>query len=417
MTEKRTPENGKGGGNKSPKNVQLNPFVGATNGTTATTKLAHAIKLADELNDFVQPKHNVHGEIKKMIAKIQNALVAAGKEQKALEAKAQESEEKAKKWRDLAENTTVRAQPIMDMLQTPVTRPQSKRGRQTPESPGNTASKKPRKTRDPTRKADEWKEVQRKEKKTQRSNQKLQPKTVRPRADALIVGIGENATYADVLRKVKSDPNLKGLGDQVARIRRTKNGEILFELRRDPSAKSSEFKELMEKSLGEAAKVRALAQEVTIECRNLDEVTTDAELRTALKEQFETGEAIQTATIRLRKAYGEMQIATIKLPTEVANKMLETGKVKVGWTVCTLRATQQLERCFKCMGFGHKAMQCKGADRSKLCRRCGEEGHLGRTCTKQPKCMLCPAGEASDHMTGSFRCPAYKEAMAKRGWR
>lgn len=388
---------------KSPmkKNTQIG--ITATKETISNTKLEEATKLVQELSEFVAARNNVHHDIKRMVTKIQKALLDAGKERKSLE-------ESAGNWQKLAGQ---KAQSVD--LTTPVNRP--KRGRQSPESPRTgSIAKKPKSAH--TNEESEWKKVKKKkEKKPQHAKEKQRPKTVRPMADALLVGASGETTYADILRKVKNDPNLKGLNDQVARIRRTRNGEMLFELKKDPSAKSSAFKELVEQSLGDAAKVRALSQETMVECRNLDEVTTDQDLRKALEEQFQIGDAAQTAPIRLRKAYGDTQIATIKLTTEVANRLLEKGKVKVGWTVCSIRAMQQPERCYKCMGFGHQAKQCRGTDRSKLCRRCGEEGHISRTCTKPPKCMLCTAEKDRDHVTGGQKCPALKAAMTARRWR
>lgn len=54
---------------------------------------------------------------------------------------------------------------------------------------------------------------------------------------------------------------------------------MLFELKKDPSVKSTVFKMLVAKSFGEVALVRALLQESMIEYRDLDEITTEDELR------------------------------------------------------------------------------------------------------------------------------------------
>lgn len=187
---------------------------------------------------------------------------------------------------------------------------------------------------------------------------------------------------------------------------------MLFELKKDPAVRSSAFKALVEKSLGEEANVRALSQEKVIECRDMDEITTKEEVESALREHC--GDV--SMTIRLRKAYGDMQTAVIRLPTAAANKLLEKGKVKVGWSVCPLRAVpriaKQMERCFKCMSFGHQARNCEGPDRSDLCRKCWEKGHVAKDCKKQPRCMLCRKEDGNNHMTGGFQCPAYKKAMA-----
>ena len=47
------------------------------------------------------------------------------------------------------------------------------------------------------------------------------------------------------------DPKLKELGENVVKTRRTQKGDILFELKKDPNVKSSAFKTLVEKTVGE----------------------------------------------------------------------------------------------------------------------------------------------------------------------
>lgn len=355
-----------------------------------------ARKFVDELYEYIKDRHNVHGTIKSLTVKIKKVLGDVEREKR------------------LGGTTT----PLV-VLKTPVlnaTPRLAKRKKTSPELPRESAKKQKDHHKSPAKKENgkkpedmEWETVGGR---SDQEKKKKKPKTVKLKADALIVAMDSQESYADVLRKVKGEPTLKELGDKVARIRRTQKGELLFELKRDPSTKSSAFKELMEKALGVEARVRALSHEAVIECRNMDEITSVDELREALKVQFELGEAAESLDIRTWKSYGNMQSASIRLPGSVANKLLEVGKVKVGWTVCTLKITEQPERCFKCMGFGHRAAKCQGPDRSDLCRRCGEKGHIAKGCTKKPKCVLCTDQEGRDHPTGCAKCPAFKMAVA-----
>ncbi|XP_062714136.1 uncharacterized protein LOC134290922 [Aedes albopictus] len=215
---------------------------------------------------------------------------------------------------------------------------------------------------------------------------------------------------------MRTNPDLRELGEDVKKIRHTRNGEMILELRRDPKGSSSSYKELTEKAMGDKVEVRALCPEATLLCKDLDEVTSEQEVELAMKEQCELGEA--RMTIRVRNGPSGTKVASIKLPIDAANKALRVGKIKIGWCVCPLSISQQPEVCFKCLEYGHLARDCKGPDRSKLCRRCGEEGHKAQDCRKSPKCLICANTENSNHPTGGRRCPAFKQVSAtKSQWR
>jgi hypothetical protein len=200
----------------------------------------------------------------------------------------------------------------------------------------------------------------------------------------------------------------------VSRVRRTHNGELLLELSKDSSVKSDDFKAAVAKSLGDKATVKHLSHVITIECRDMDEITEPIEICKALEEQFSI-EDIELKDIRnMRKTFRGTQAAEFDLPAEAAKRVLSSGKIKIGWSVCRLRERFQPKRCFRCMNFGHWARDCTGVDRSRQCRRCGLEGHLAATCTGVRKCLICNDKEttASDHITGSSRCPEYRRALS-----
>jgi Zinc knuckle len=386
------------------------------------SSLEYADKLVNDMAAYAATRSNVHGELRTMLTKLQRVMLELNKD-----------------W-DIREETIRKK--ATEPEETVAPRTSFKRVRNSSESPPMTpALKVPRNGKEqkiPSPKVplqgdqrqgmDEeegWEIAGRKKKKIRKAKpmpeKKPQPRNarkVRPKSDALVIEAKDENSYADILRKVKSDPTLKELGDQVARIRRTKKGEMLFELKGDSLVKSVTFKELMGKVLGESAAVRALTQETVVEVNNLDEITTEEELREALIEQFSLGDIGSTAKVKMRKAYGGTQIGTIKLPMAEANKLLEAGKIKVGWTICQLRAPRtQLLRCYRCLGFGHVASGCKLTDRSKSCWKCGEDGHVSKTCTNKPNCVLCQKDGENNHVTGSLKCNAYKTAKARQGWR
>ena len=235
--------------------------------------------------------------------------------------------------------------------------------------------------------------------------------TRRQRADAIVVQTTGATSYADILRKVKTDPALVEMGEKVIRIKRNQKGQMMFELKREEDAKRADLQEAVSKALGEVATVTMRTQEVNIVCKDMDEVTTKEELLEALEKEFGINSIPLTAVRSMRTSFAETQTAIISLPFEQAKKALAVGKVKIGWTICRLREATKPRMCFRCLDFGHMAKDCKNEDRSKRCRRCGGEGHIAKDCTKDPQCMLCKAGDKpAPHITGSGRCPKFRSA-------
>lgn len=83
--------------------------------------------------------------------------------------------------------------------------------------------------------------------------------------------------------------------------------------------------------MGEKVQVKAMCPEVTLQLRDLDWITTEEEVRTAIKKQCDL-ETVQM-TVRLRRAPLGTQAASIKLPVDAGNKALEVGKIRVGCSV------------------------------------------------------------------------------------
>ncbi|XP_049548805.1 tol-Pal system protein TolA-like [Anopheles darlingi] len=197
----------------------------------------------------------------------------------------------------------------------------------------------------------------------------------RARGDAIRVEM-KGITYADLLRKITSDPALEAMEMEVVRTRTTRKGDMLIELRAGAKVPTMELRSMVQKSLGQEEGVKALSHDTAIECRNLDSITTESELEKALKEQCGVKEI---SSLRLRKGFDNMKVATVWLHPQEAGKLLAKGSVKLRWSVCPIRVAPRVDpstrKCYKCLELGHLSVNCKGPDRSKLCYNCGGEGH------------------------------------------
>lgn len=79
-------------------------------------------------------------------------------------------------------------------------------------------------------------------------------------------------------------------------------------------------------------------------------------------------------------------MVTLKMSRWLLNHI---GKVYIGWTSTEVRE-RPLARCYRCHGFGHTSVTCRGPDLIGTCRKCGIGGHLEKECTTTDKtCVAC----------------------------
>lgn len=264
----------------------------------------------------------------------------------------------------------------------------------------------------------EWTKVEKKKVGRNIADKKTEEKVKhqkRLRPDAIIIKAAEGSSYADILRKIKTDVSLKTIGDAVTTIRRTATGDLLLQLK-NTSEKTASYRSSINEALGSEVEVRALSQKTLIEIRHIDEITTSEDVLDAIKGKLDNYEISATTAISMRKSFGSTQIASISLPARDAQELLKLEKIKIGWTVCPIREKTTLKKCFRCLEYGHIAKLCQNEDRAKLCRRCGEGGHIAKDCKKEASCMFCKSSGLVEtkHIAGSGRCPTLKKALENR---
>lgn len=262
-------------------------------------------------------------------------------------------------------------------------------------------------TQDVTSQEAPWTIVNRNKKRNKKLQLPKLPTHRKDRSEVVIVKTDETS-YAEVLKSMREDEKLSAMNDDVFTIRRSRAGELMLVLNKDSKLKSSEYQTLIGEFLGDKAQVRAPATQVTIQCMGCDFLTVPADVSTALNAR---GVNVPTESIKMSKGPSGTLVATFKLLSAEADKALAGGKLGVSYSKCRLRVIQPSIVCFQCFRLGHQSWDCKGPDRSKLCRRCGSEGHQSQSCDKAPKCLDCTGNRR--HMTGSLRCPKMRRILEK----
>ena len=144
-------------------------------------------------------------------------------------------------------------------------------------------------------------------------------RTRRTRSSALIIKPSKGKSYADIIKEVKKDPTLQEVGLGVAKVRNTLAGDVLLILDTDNQDKTTTFSEKIRDVLGENVTINARIQLITLEITRLDETTTKEKVHNAvLKAVGERHKIDLDAVLYVRKTYGGMQKAIVRLPIQVA---------------------------------------------------------------------------------------------------
>lgn len=239
------------------------------------------------------------------------------------------------------------------------------------------------------------------------------PKKIHRKPAAVLVKVGGGLSYAETLRKVKeTDVDFDSLGTKVTSMRQTTSGNLIVELTK--SSKALTAADLLRGKIAAAipgSKVSCLRQTATVEIVDLDELATKEEVHAAIAKSINADGSAVAVTGIWRTRAGQ-QMATATVPIAAAGRLTH---ISIGWLRCRVRPRrEQPQRCYRCHGFGHGSRRCAGPDLSGSCRRCGQQGHLEKSCPAgDDNCVACDRLGCSRaaHRPGSGACAARRAAL------
>lgn len=232
-------------------------------------------------------------------------------------------------------------------------------------------------------------------------------KRKKKKVESIVVTPADGANYADVVKLMKRQVDPEKCGVNVRKVQPTKKGEILIKLVGKSSDGIEKFKKEIDGSEG-FKKSELLQDKETVVLRDVDENISAEDVVEAVEKKL-GGNVSVHVNLSERTNHAGNKLAFVTVPKACVDSLLQNRRLYVGWSSCRLERKILLLKCFKCLGFGHKANACKSAEkRAALCYKCSGEGHVAKDCKNELKCYVC---NTPGHRADSMNCPDYRKKM------
>lgn len=225
-------------------------------------------------------------------------------------------------------------------------------------------------------------------------------------ATVVIRAIDAGKSAGDLLKIAKERFPVEDAIVDSMRVREAAGGLVLEILGKDGAVKADSLAGGLRSALVDTAKVYRPVRMATLKLSGLDPMTGGDEVRSVIAS---VGGCLESdiSVGEIKRFPGGLRAAWVKCPVFIAEELTSRGRLRIGWSTVTtgLYKLQRLQ-CFKCWNFGHVRETCKvSEDRSKLCFRCGLNGHIIKDCVNAARCVLCDSnGLDSAHRVGSALC-------------
>lgn len=160
--------------------------------------------------------------------------------------------------------------------------------------------------------------------------QRSRRQTVKP--SAVLVKRGDES-FADTVQKVKRNVRADAIGESITKMRETRNGDLLIEVK-GGAVMAEVIRDEVQRTCGTDNVIQLMGQRSIVELRDLDCTIVETDIQEALTREFGVNE---TKIINLRKTFGGEQAAIVLVPAGVATELVTRGRIRVGIVYCRAR--------------------------------------------------------------------------------
>lgn len=222
------------------------------------------------------------------------------------------------------------------------------------------------------------------------------------------------------LEKTKKDLNNKvdPVNFKVTNVENRKNGVIVIqsenmeEREKIKTAIVNEMSANYEIKIPKEVNYQVLITDMTLKY-------TEDDMKNKLKRQniiMENSEIEIKAIFETKRYNKTIYNARINIDCETYVKVIEAGRINVGWERCRVYDGTRVTQCFKCYGYNHRSSECRN---SEICYKCHGQ-HKSSECQQEiiKKCINCVRANNvlklnlnEEHYTNDRNCPVYENKM------
>ena len=118
-------------------------------------------------------------------------------------------------------------------------------------------------------------------------------------------------------------------------------------------------------AVGTRGTVRHLIPRIEVEIADPEPTIGAEDVEDAVRSYFDQGLELELRVSISQTPYRGNRKAYVVLEEAKAQKLLKGAHIKIAWVSCGVYRKKEVNRCFRCLGFGHIAAGCRGPDRSR----------------------------------------------------
>lgn len=206
---------------------------------------------------------------------------------------------------------------------------------------------------------------------------------IRPKA-------GNDRKGSETKEEVKRiiDPSDLGIG--ITKMRGVKDGGLAVCC--ESSDDTQRLKSDVEMKLGGEYEVKEVKKwKPRLKIIGIEDGISSEELKECISKQNSNIGDVNELEVKVVKKMRKGYMAIVEVDANLYRRMLDCGALKIKWKICAVFECLDIMRCFKCLGFNHRANDCKNVEGNKqVCSQCGIEGHKENECAcDNLRCINC----------------------------